>query len=301
MSENINKIKVYAKGDVIFHEGQPSDHFYVLQKGEVEVSIKKHEKRFIISKLGAGEFFGEMGLLSNEPRSASCRAVTPVEVARVSNEDFKKTLKNAHPLVGKIINVLLKRVKKANVHVTNTSTATNYFYAVATLLDLNYKATNSESIHEGLFIKQLTSTYGMLPHQAKEILQRFNDFGLIQKKRQHKGLFISAQEDEEGGLLLLSNNILADARIIQDQQPEKTSPESFSSELALMEIREALELYDIDKTKFYHKMCTADLPDDLFFINKSVFFDLVQDKGKQFFEEPSETAQTNTYTDKYIK
>lgn len=285
MSENnINRIKVFMKGDIIFHEGQPSDHFYVLQKGEVEVSIRKNEKRFVIGTLGPGEFFGEMGLLSNEPRSASCRAITQVEVARISNEDFKKVLKSSHPLVGKIINVLLKRLKKSNSLSTNKTVPANFFYAVANLLDLNFKAANSDSILAGLIIKQITSTLGVLPHQAKAILQKFGDFGLIQKI-QNKANPASLPDEEEGRLLLQSGNLLMEAIIIQDQEPDKVLPESFSSELELMEIKEALEFYGIDREKFYSKMRAGDFPDHLFFINKSVLYELVQNKGKQFFEE----------------
>jgi CRP-like cAMP-binding protein/predicted DNA-binding transcriptional regulator AlpA len=287
MSENnINRIKVFMKGDIIFHEGQPSDHFYVLQKGEVEVSIRKNEKRFVIGTLVPGEFFGEMGLLSNEPRSASCRAITQVEVARIGNEDFKKVLKNSHPLVGKIINVLLKRLKKSNSLSANKTVPANAFYAVANLLDLNFKVADSDSILAGSVIKQITATLGILPHQAKAILQKFGDFGLIQKIL-NNAKPSSLQDEEEGRLLSLSNNLLMDAIIIQDQEPDKVSFESLSSELELMEIKEALELYGIDQKKFYGKMCAGDFPDHLFLINKSVLFELVKNKGKQFFEEPA--------------
>lgn len=285
MSENnINRVKVFMKGDIIFHEGQPSEHFYVLQKGEVEVYIRKNEKRFVIGTLGPGEFFGEMGLLSSEPRSASCRAITQVEVARISNEDFKKVLKSSHPLVGKIINVLLKRLKKSNNLSTSKSVPANFFYAVANLLDLNFKAANSNSILAGSFIKQVTATLGILPHQAKAILQKFCDFGLIQQI-QNKANPSSLQDEEEGWLHLQSDNLLMEAIIIQDQEPDKVSPESLSAELELMEIKEALELYGIDQKKFYNKMRDGDFPDHLFLINKSVLFELVQNKGKRFFEE----------------
>lgn len=286
MSENnINRVKVFAKGDIIFHEGQPSDHFYVLQKGEVEVSIRKNEKRVVIGTLGPGEFFGEMGLLSNEPRSASCKAITPVEVARIGNEDFKKLLKNSHPLVGKIINVLLKRLKKSNSLSAGQTVPANFFYAVANLLDLNFKAANSDTLLAGSLIKQITATLGILPHQAKAILQRFSDLGLIQKI-QPKGNSFSLKEEEEGRLLLQSKHLLSDAMRIQAQQPDKVLPDAFLSDLELMEIKQALELYGIDQQKFYSKLCAGGFPEDLLLINKSVLFSLIQGKGKRFFEEP---------------
>lgn len=283
---NIDRVKQYLKGEIIFQEGQPSDYFFILQKGEVEVFINRHEKRFVINKMGPGEFFGEMGLLSSEPRSASCKAVTFVEVIRVNNEDFKNLLKNSHPLNGKIINLLLVRLKRlTDLSINNTASA-NSFYAVATLLDLNFKAADNDWILEELFIKQVTSVIGILPHQAKEIIQKFVDFGLIrqEKKLRNKRDFSAFQGEGESRLFITSNNLLEAARNIQGR-PDKVSQNSISSDLELMEIKEALELYDIDQKKFYSKMCVADFPDHLFFINKPVLLDLIQDKGKQFFEK----------------
>lgn len=291
MSEKakIDRVKQYLKGEIIFQEGQPSEHFYILQKGEVEVSIKRHEKRFVVNSLGPGAFFGEMGLLSNEPRSATCKAMTFVEVIRVSNEDFKSLLKNSHPLTEKIINMLLGRLKRLTDISINNAASVNSFYAAAILLDLNFRATKNDWLLAELVIKQISLTLGLLPHQAKEVLQQFIDFGLIrqEKKLKKKGEFSAFHGDEgESRLFLASNNLLEAAKNIQNQ-PSKTFSDSISLDLELMEISEALELFDINQKKFYSKMRVADFPDNLFFINKPIFYDLIKDKGKQFFEKPS--------------
>ncbi|TAN70811.1 MAG: cyclic nucleotide-binding domain-containing protein [Methylobacter sp.] len=279
----IDRVKQYLKGEIIFQEGQPSEHFYILQKGEVEVSIKRNEKRFIINTLGPGDFFGEMGLLSNEPRSASCRAMTFVEVVRVGNEDFKNLLKNSHPLNGKIINLLLSRLKRLTDISINNTASVNSFYAVATLLDLNFKATTNDYILEELFVKQIALMMGLLPHQAKSIIQQLVDFGLIRQERKlhPKKPGSSFQNEGESRLFITSNNLLETAKNIQIRS------DLIASDLELMEIKEALDLYDIDQKKFYSKMSVADFPDHLFFINKPVLFDLIRDKGKQFFEKAS--------------
>lgn len=280
----IDRVKQYLKGEIIFQEGQPSEHFYILQKGEVEVSIKRHEKRFVINTLTPTDFFGEMGLLSNAPRSATCKAATYVEVIRVNNEDFQKLLKNSHPLTEKIINLLLRRLKRlTDLSVNNTASA-NSVYAVATLLDLNVKAAKEDWILAELLIKQVTAVLGILPHQAKEILQQLSDFGLIrQEKKLNNKVGSSSSQGVEGEtrLFITSNNLVEAAKKI----PARSN--LISSDLELMEIKEALDLYDIDQKKFYSKMNAADFPDHLFFINKPVLFDLIQDKGKQFFEKPN--------------
>lgn len=275
-------LKQYLKGEIIFQEGQPSEHFYILQKGEIEVSIKRHEKRFIINTLTPTDFFGEMGLLSNEPRSATCKATTYVEVIQVSNEDFQKLLKNSHPLAEKIINLLLQRLKRLTDLSINNAAPANSLYAAATLLDLNFKAAKEEWILAELLIKQISSVLGILPHQAKEILQQLSDFGLIRQETKNKVGGASSQDIEgESKLFITSNNLVEAAKEI----PLRS--DLISSDLELMEIKQALELYDIDQKKFYRKMSVADFPDHLFFINKPVLFDLIQDQGKHFFEKPS--------------
>ncbi len=279
----IDRVKQYLKGEIIFQEGQPSEHFYILQKGEVEVSIKRNEKRFIINTLGPGDFFGEMGLLSNEPRSASCKAITFVEVVRVGNEDFKNLLKNSHPLNGKIINLLLRRLKRLTDISINNTASVNSFHAVAALLDLNFKATTNDYILEELFVKQITLMMGLLPHQAKGIIQQLVDYGLIRQERKlhPKKPGSSFQNEGESRLFITSTNLLETAKNIQIRS------DLIASDLELMEIKEALDLYDIDQKKFYSKMSVADFPDHLFFINKPVLFDLIRDQGKQFFEKAS--------------
>lgn len=273
----IDRVKQYLKGEIIFQEGQPSEHFYILQKGEVEVSIKRHEKRFVINNLVPTDFFGEMGLLSNAPRSATCRATTYVEVIRVNNEDFQKLLKNSHPLTEKIINLLLNRLKRlTDLSVNNTASA-NSIHAVATLLDLNIKAAKEDWILAEIFVKQAAAVLGILPHQAKEILQQLSDFGLIKQERKPN----SKGADGENKLFITSNNLVEAAKKVPIRA------DLISSDLELMEIKEALDLYAIDQKKFYSKMSVADFPDHLFFLNKPVLFDLIQDKGKQFFEKPN--------------
>ncbi len=80
----------YDGGDVIFREGEPGDRMYAVMAGEVEVFHEEPDGRtLIVATLGRGQYFGEMALLSNDPRVASTRAVGPVRVAVLGREDFE--------------------------------------------------------------------------------------------------------------------------------------------------------------------------------------------------------------------
>src|SRR5438094_782479 len=66
------QIRQFAAGQQIFAEGDQGDGIYLIRSGRVQISAMVNtEQRRILSRLGAGDFFGEMAVLDNEPRSAA--------------------------------------------------------------------------------------------------------------------------------------------------------------------------------------------------------------------------------------
>src|SRR5438034_11292663 len=74
----------FRKGHVLFREGEPGKEMYVVQAGKVNITKTVRETEKILATLGAGEFFGEMSILNNKPRSAG--AVVRSEERRVGKE-----------------------------------------------------------------------------------------------------------------------------------------------------------------------------------------------------------------------
>lgn len=75
----------YSKGETIIGKGEPSDTFYCLLKGEVEVIINKEDGENITVPIKAGNPFGEMGILDKQPRSADCIAASEALVLEVGS------------------------------------------------------------------------------------------------------------------------------------------------------------------------------------------------------------------------
>ncbi|MCD9022036.1 ABC transporter transmembrane domain-containing protein [Cohnella silvisoli] len=86
----------YAKDRTIIHEGDPGDKFYVIVRGKVEV-LKKDELggNARVAVLSDGDFFGEVALLRNVPRTASIQTLTPVVFITLQREFFQDLLKHA--------------------------------------------------------------------------------------------------------------------------------------------------------------------------------------------------------------
>ncbi len=85
----------FEAGDHIFTQGDPGDKMYVMVRGEVEVIYNEGKpNEQIIARLGAKQYFGEKSLFVGEPRSASVRTLTNVDVMTISRADFDLLTRN---------------------------------------------------------------------------------------------------------------------------------------------------------------------------------------------------------------
>jgi len=79
----------FKPGQVIIREGETGDLFYVITEGQVEVIIRDADgSDVILHAAGPGEFFGELSMLTNEPRSARIRAVDDVTTLALERDEF---------------------------------------------------------------------------------------------------------------------------------------------------------------------------------------------------------------------
>jgi len=84
------------KGEVLFHQGDPGDYYYLVREGRCTLSRKASEraKEIILLELGENETFGEDSLLSGKPRSMTITAATDMVLSRIDKERFIKLIKN---------------------------------------------------------------------------------------------------------------------------------------------------------------------------------------------------------------
>jgi len=93
------QVQRYPEGELILEEGTEADACYLVLSGKVEVSReRKSGKAIKLAEVPAGEFFGEMGLLSGLKRSASATALTEVEVVKLLPVDISRLIDERDPL-----------------------------------------------------------------------------------------------------------------------------------------------------------------------------------------------------------
>src|SRR5262252_8950160 len=85
--------KSFSRGTTIIATGDTTDSLYVVISGRLKVMMSDDEGReVILAILGPNEFFGEMGLLDDHPRSASVVTIEACELLSLAKRDFKKCL-----------------------------------------------------------------------------------------------------------------------------------------------------------------------------------------------------------------
>lgn len=102
--------KKYAPGQVVISEFEPGDTFYLIQRGSVQLMkyVNGTEKNLDILK--PGEFFGEMAILDNSPRSATCMAKTSVKCLEFSKENFESIVTGNAVLALNLLKLFCKRI-----------------------------------------------------------------------------------------------------------------------------------------------------------------------------------------------
>jgi CRP-like cAMP-binding protein len=90
------------KGYEIIRQGDQGDAFYLIATGRVTVWMDKGSKRVKKAELGPDEFFGEMALISNEPRNATVIAEGQTELFVLQKSDFEKILLKNPAIAGKL-------------------------------------------------------------------------------------------------------------------------------------------------------------------------------------------------------
>lgn len=101
---------IYAEPNkILCQEGDPGDYFYMIVSGEADV--RKGEK--IVTVLEPGEIFGEMSLLTGEPRSATVIARTPMALYKLDRDNFGKALNSSPHLALAISRTLARRLQRS--------------------------------------------------------------------------------------------------------------------------------------------------------------------------------------------
>jgi len=105
-------IVTHPMGDIIFSEGDIGTEMYILQSGSVELFKQIAGETRVLATLDKGDFFGEMSVLEDLPRTASARAKTDVELVKINGAMFDTMLKSNTEIAVRMMRKLSRRLRE---------------------------------------------------------------------------------------------------------------------------------------------------------------------------------------------
>ncbi len=111
----VARVRRYPKNSIILFEDDPGDALYVVVSGRVKVVLIGEDGReVILSTLDKGDFFGEMSLIDDEPRSAHVIAMEKSRLLVLRRDDFHRCLETTPRMAIGLLRALTKRLRDAD-------------------------------------------------------------------------------------------------------------------------------------------------------------------------------------------
>ena len=179
----ISRERAYPRNSVILFEDDPGDALYVVAQGQVKVVLIGEDGReVILSVMGEGEFFGEMALVDDEPRSAHVIAMEDSTLLVLRREDFQGILKQTPRIALALLRELSRRLRRVDEKVGSLVLLDVNGRVAQLLLELADEA-GSERITRRLTHHTIAQMIGSSRETVSRTMRELVDKGYIEVSR----------------------------------------------------------------------------------------------------------------------
>ena len=170
----------YPRKTLIFSEGDVSNSLYVIASGKVKVFLADEEgKEITLNTHEAGEYFGELALLDNDPRSASVVAVEDSKLLVITRGAFHECLERNPEIAFKVMKGLVQRLRDLTDNVKSLALMDVYGRVARILLDLAEEKEGKKVITQRLTQRDIASMVGASREMVSRILRDLSIGGYI--------------------------------------------------------------------------------------------------------------------------
>src|SRR4051794_40440226 len=167
---------VIAGGDV-------TDSLYIILSGRLKVMMSDAEgKEVILTILGPGEFFGEMGLIDDAPRSASVVAIEPCELLSIAKRDFKKSLAENFEMSMAVMRGLVRRLREADRKIGSLALLDVYGRVARLLLDMSETVEGEKIVTKRLPKQDIAKMIGASREMVSRVMKDLQMGGYIEMR-----------------------------------------------------------------------------------------------------------------------
>jgi len=114
--DSLELVETFEEGAFVFREGERGDCMYIIEQGQVEILLEGEGKPRRLALLAEGDFFGEMAVLEELPRTASARAVTACSLLRIDRPTFDQLIRHNPEIAVRMLRKLCHRLRTVQPH-----------------------------------------------------------------------------------------------------------------------------------------------------------------------------------------
>jgi CRP/FNR family cyclic AMP-dependent transcriptional regulator len=175
--------KSAPRSTTIMAGGDPTDSLYIVLSGRLKVMMSDAEgKEVILSILGPGEFFGEMGLIDDEPRSATVVTIEPCELLSIAKRDFKKCMAENFEMSQAVMRGLVKRLREADRKIGSLALLDVYGRVARLLLDMSETVDGERLVTKRLPKQDIAKMIGASREMVSRVMKDLQTGGYIEMR-----------------------------------------------------------------------------------------------------------------------
>jgi CRP/FNR family cyclic AMP-dependent transcriptional regulator len=171
------------RSSLIMAAGDATESLYVVISGRLKVMMGDADgKEVILSLIGPGEFFGEMGLIDDSPRSASVIAIEPCELLSLSRRDFKKCMAENFEMTMAVMKGLVRRLREADRKIGSLALLDVYGRVARLLIDMSENVNGQRIVTKRLPKQDIAKMIGASREMVSRVMKDLQMGGYIEMR-----------------------------------------------------------------------------------------------------------------------
>ena len=164
--------KVYPKNTILVSEGDETDSLFIIESGKVKVYLSDEDgKEVILNILSDGDYFGEVALLDDQPRSASVMALQDTRLWMITKKEFESWLMQYPQIALLLLKDMSTRMRLLTDNVKSLALMDVYGRVARTLLNMAKKQDEGLIIAQKLTQQELASMVGASREMVSRIMK----------------------------------------------------------------------------------------------------------------------------------
>jgi CRP/FNR family cyclic AMP-dependent transcriptional regulator len=168
------------RGSTVVNAGDRTDFVYFVLTGSLKVLVSDEDGReVILTMIGQGEIFGEMGVVDEEPRSATVTAVTPADLVTISKADFRRILQENFEVSLHLMRNLARRLRVADRKIESLALMDVYGRVARLLLDMAAEEGGGRIVKRKISKQDIAKMIGASREMVSRVMKDLQTQGLI--------------------------------------------------------------------------------------------------------------------------